>query len=93
MTAKKKNGEASFEEELARLEALAEEMEKGELPLDALMDAYEEGAKLAGALEKRLDAAKARLSEVRTGRNGNLEITPSAIAAQGDPTDEAEPET
>jgi exodeoxyribonuclease VII small subunit len=90
MTAKKKNDAPSFEEELNRLEALADEMEQGELPLDALMDAYEEGAKLAKALEARLGAAKARLTEVKANRDGNLVTTPSAITAQDAPEDGAE---
>jgi len=86
MTAKKKNSEPSFEEELARLEALAEKMEQGELPLDALMDAYAEGAKLSKALEARLAAAKARLSEVKVKKDGDIEVTPGAIT-EADETD------
>jgi len=90
MTAKKKNGEPTFEQELARLEALAEKMEQGELPLDDLMAAYEEGARLAGTLTQRLNVARARLSEVKAGKNGAPEVAPSGVATQEDaPEDDA----
>lgn len=82
MTAKKKSNEPSFEDELTRLEALANRMEQGDLPLDELMTAYEEGEKLSQALMKKLSAAKARLSEVKTGKNDETEIVPSDIATQ-----------
>ncbi len=88
MSAKKKNEAPSFEEELGKLEALADEMEQGELPLDALMDAYEEGAKIAKTLEARLNAARARLSEVKANRDGSLSVSPSAVAVQDDPADD-----
>ena len=90
MTAKKKNSEPSFEEELARLEALANRMEAGELPLDRLMDAYEEGEKLSKALQARLDTAKARLNEVKEDKNGNLSAIPSGVAVQSSLLDDAD---
>lgn len=82
MTTKKKNAEPTFEEELARLEELADKMEQGELPLDELMNAYEEGSKLSQTLAGRLNRAKARLSEVKTGKNGEVEISAATNAAQ-----------
>jgi exodeoxyribonuclease VII small subunit len=84
VTAKKKSTEPSFEEELAKLEVLAEKMETGELPLDELMAAYEEGVKLSKALTKRLDAAKARLSEVKAGKDGNPEVVSGSPDLQQD---------
>ncbi|MCE5343894.1 MAG: exodeoxyribonuclease VII small subunit [Eubacteriales bacterium] len=75
MTAKKKSMEPTFEDELARLEVLAEQMEQGELPLDELMAAYEEGAKLVKALQEKLNRAKARLHEVKADPDGGLTVT------------------
>ena len=75
--------EPTFEEDLARLEDLAEQMENGELPLDALMNAYEEGTAVAKALLDRLERAKARLSEVKIKKDGSVTVTPSELAVQG----------
>jgi len=91
MTAKKGNKEPSFEEELARLEALAERMEDGSLPLDELMNAYEEGAQLSKALQERLERAKARLNEVKAKKDGTVTVTPSNVAVQSSLLDELEP--
>ena len=72
----------SFEEDLARLEALAEQMEQGEMPLEKLMDAYEKGAKLAKSLEDRLKVASARLYEVSRRKDGGLTVEESGVARQ-----------
>ena len=92
MSTKKQSKEPSFEQDLERLEALAETMESGELPLSELLAAYEEGAALARALTERLDKARARLSEVKTGKDGSLTVTPSDIAVQGSLLDELDAE-
>ena len=90
MTAKKNNAEPSFEEELSRLETLAETMEQGELPLDALMEAYEEGAKLVKTLQLKLNRAKARLSEVKAEPDGRLTVTPMKADLPNDAEDAKE---
>jgi exodeoxyribonuclease VII small subunit len=82
MTAKKKSAEPTFEDELARLETLAEQMEQGGLPLDELMAAYEEGAKLVKTLQGQLSRAKARLNEVKAEPNGTVTVTPLATDEQ-----------
>ena len=58
MAARKSAKALSFEEGLNRLEDIAQQMEKNELPLDALLSLYEEGVKLAGELNMKLDAAQ-----------------------------------
>jgi exodeoxyribonuclease VII small subunit len=78
MTEKKPN----FEEDLAKLEALADQMEQGDMPLEKLMDAYEKGAKLAKSLEERLKAAAARLYEVSRKADGSLAAEESGAARQ-----------
>jgi len=78
MSAKK----PSFEEDLTRLEALAEQMEQGELPLEKLMDAYEKGARLAKSLEDRLKVAAARLYEVSEKKDGSISTDQSNVARQ-----------
>jgi len=80
----------SFEEDLVKLEALADQMEQGELPLEQLMDAYEKGAKLAKSLEDRLKTAAARLHEVNQTKDGKLSIEESNVAKQESLLDNAE---
>lgn len=88
MSVKKGNKEISFEDELQKLEALTEQMESGDLPLDKLLTAYEEGTQLAKALMQRLDQARAKLYEVKTAKDGTVSVTPSEIATQGSLLDE-----
>ncbi len=80
----------SFEEDLAKLEALADQMEQGEMPLEKLLDAYEKGAKLAKSLDERLKVAAARLYEVSQKKDGGLAVSQSAVAGQGTPPDGTE---
>ena len=80
----------SFEADLQKLEALADKMELGELPLEQLMDAYEQGAKLAKSLDERLKTAAARLYEVSKQKDGTLTVEKSAVARQESLLDGAE---
>lgn len=80
MAQKKKT--ISFEEGLERLESIAGQMERGELPLDELMKLYEEGIKLSGELKEKLDAASSRMMEVRLDRDGEPKVEESDVAQQ-----------
>lgn len=51
----------SFEKALERLEKIVEELETGDLSLDASLKKYEEGIKLAGACQKKLDKAREKI--------------------------------
>ena len=57
----------SFEDSMARLEAIVAQLEKGECGLDQSLKLFEEGAKLAGQCEELLDKAKT-LTETRQSR-------------------------
>lgn len=84
MTAKKQTQtEPTFEEELSKLEEIAARMESGDLPLDDLMNAYEEGVAVAHALQLRLERARAKLSEVKAQKDGSVTVTASTVASQG----------
>ena len=56
-----------FEDRLEALESLVNAMEEGKLSLDELLKSYEQGVKLADSLKKELDAAQAKLSELKQG--------------------------
>lgn len=60
----------SFEDSMARLEAITEEMEKGDAPLERLMQLHEEGMELASKLKMKLEGANARILEVRRDAEG-----------------------
>ena len=80
MATKKKT--LTFEDGLERLESIASQMERGELPLDELLKLYEEGVKLSGELNQKLDAASSRMMEVRLGRDGEPKVVESDVAQQ-----------
>ena len=67
MAAKKKP--VTFEQGLERLEMIASQMEKSELPLDELLKLYEEGLKLSAELTEKLDEIDGRMQEVQMGRD------------------------
>jgi len=51
----------SFEEALTRLEAVVDELEDGELQLDASLRIFEEGVRLSRECATQLDAAEERI--------------------------------
>ena len=57
----------SFEERLERLEELGDEIRKSNIPLDDAIKAFEEGIKLARALEKDLDKIESRIELLMNG--------------------------
>ncbi len=71
----------SFEEALGALEAIVQQLERGDVPLDQSITLYERGEKLRAACQKRLDAAQSRIEKIVTGTDG----TPSGtIPLDGD---------
>ena len=74
--------EASFEERLEQLEALAGKMEQGGLPLQELMAAYEEGMKLSAGLKGEIEGAKARMMEIKLGDGASESLRPSDVTEQ-----------
>lgn len=59
--AKAKDEGPSFEEALARLEALVKEMESGTLNLDRMMACFEEGSKLVKVCEGKLNEVEKKI--------------------------------
>jgi len=55
------NAIKNFEERLERLEVLGEQIRKTDIPLDEAIKAFEEGIKLARALEKDLEKIESRI--------------------------------
>ena len=59
-----------FEDAVARLEALVEEMEQDQLPLERLVEYYEKGSRLLAHCEKVLASARKRLETITLQNQG-----------------------
>jgi exodeoxyribonuclease VII small subunit len=88
---KKPAPEANFEQAMKRLEAIVEQMESGELPLEDLIGRYEEGMKLVKVCQERLASAEERIEIITRNNTGKPVIKkfPTAPAAQ--PETQGEP--
>lgn len=58
----------SYEQALAELDRLVEQMEQGELPLDRLLDDYRRGAELLAYCRGKLEAVEAQVKVLEEGR-------------------------
>jgi exodeoxyribonuclease VII small subunit len=63
-------GTPSFEEALKRLEAIVQQLERGDVPLDQSITLYEEGDRLRLQCQQRLDAAEARIAKIMENTDG-----------------------
>ncbi len=59
----------SFEEAMARLEAIVAQLEAGEQPLEQSLSLYEEGAKLMKQCTTLLDKAEQKVMKLRLAQN------------------------
>lgn len=60
----------TFEEKMARLEAIAARLEKGEAPLDESLMLFEEGTKLIGECRTELEKAEQQVVKLMKGPDG-----------------------
>ena len=76
MTAKKtgKTIEVSFEEGLKKLESIVEEMEGDNLPLEKLLECYEEGTRLAKGCQAKLEDAKLKIQKLQPNADDEDEL-------------------
>ena len=59
---------ASYEQALAELDALVQQMEGGQLPLDQLLDGYRRGSDLLAFCRGRLQAVEAQVKLLEEGQ-------------------------
>jgi exodeoxyribonuclease VII small subunit len=69
-TPRKDKPPATFEAAMERLEAIVEEMENAELPLDQVLERHEEGTRLRAFCEAKLREAEGRLEKLQPGPDG-----------------------
>jgi exodeoxyribonuclease VII small subunit len=70
----------SFEQSLAELERIVQDLERGQLDLDAAIKAYERGSRLKSHCETRLKEAQLRVEKITVGSDGTLSTQPADVA-------------
>ena len=60
----------TFEENMARLEALVAQLERGDAPLSESLALFEEGTKLVNLCRKELDTAEQKVVKLSKGADG-----------------------
>ncbi len=66
----------SFEENMAQLEKIVEELEAGNLPLEKALKRFEEGMNLSRACFEKLDETEKKISLLLKQQNGAVQKTP-----------------
>ncbi len=66
--------ELPFEEGLKKLEAIVEQMEGDELPLEDLLKHYEEGIRLAQGCQEKLESAELKIKKLQPNTDGEDEL-------------------
>jgi len=57
--------EISFETAMERLESIVDQMESGDLPLETLLERYEEGTRMVKICTAKLTVAEKRIETIR----------------------------
>ena len=68
-------GKKNFEESLARLEQITEELESGDLSLEESLKKFDEGVKLADFCQQKLQEAQKKV-DLLLKKNGRLQEIP-----------------
>ena len=70
-----------FEECLQRLEAIVNELEKGDVQLERALTLFEEGIQLSNACRKELEEAEGKV-EILLKQNGKIQAEPFEAEAK-----------
>lgn len=63
----------SFEEQIAELEKIINELENGNLNLDDSVEKFEEGMKISKQCNKMLEEAEKKITVLLSGQDGDVE--------------------
>ncbi len=66
----------SFEQALGELERIVQELERGQLDLDAAIKAYERGSQLKAHCSAKLREAQLRVERISLASDGTAQATP-----------------
>jgi exodeoxyribonuclease VII small subunit len=64
--------EKSFEEAIGELEAIVQQLEKGELPLDESLEVFQRGIELSKFCSKRLDQIEKKITILLENKDGDI---------------------
>jgi len=78
------SNDQTFETAIGRLEALVEEMEAEDLPLDRLIVNYEEGIKLVKTCQQKLAEAERKIEIIQRQAGADPELKPFYPEAKAD---------
>ncbi|MDD2520676.1 MAG: exodeoxyribonuclease VII small subunit [Kiritimatiellae bacterium] len=76
MAAEKKEKARSFEKALERLEEIAAAMESGDLGLEKMVEAFEEGQKLVKLCSSKLNEVEKKIELLVKKADGSVETAP-----------------
>ena len=71
-----------FEDALARLETIATELERGDLPLDESLKIFEEGIRLSKTCLKMLDEAEKKVEILIQDKDGKKRLRDYSFGAE-----------
>ena len=66
-----------FEEALKKLETLVDAMESGDLPLESLLEKYEEGSRLVKICQAKLEEAELKIQKLEKAASGEFVLKPA----------------
>lgn len=69
-----------FEEALKKLEKLVDDMENGELPLEAMLSHFEEGTRLVKVCQGKLEEAELKIQKLEKNASGEMTLKPAQIS-------------
>ena len=67
---------ATFEESLKQLEAIVNQLERGDLPLEDSIRKFEEGMRLSAQCKQELDSAEGKVQILLKQRDGSMKAEP-----------------
>ena len=73
--AKKESTEQNFEQALAELEEVVEQLESGALPLDDSLAAFEKGVGLVKFCNQKLNEVEKKVEVLLKDKDGRLQLT------------------
>jgi exodeoxyribonuclease VII small subunit len=68
--------EPTFEAQLASLERIVRELERGDLPLEQSLELFEQGVRLSRECQERLNEAERRIEVLLRGGDGSTIAVP-----------------
>jgi exodeoxyribonuclease VII small subunit len=89
----KANATASFEAQLATLERIVRELERGDLPLEQSLELFEQGVRLSRECQERLNEAERRIEVLLRGGDGATIAVPFESGELIEDEDDADDET